>query len=60
MNQPIGTDDNEWFELHNYGLAPVNLTGWTISDEDGDSDPLPSISLASGETIVITNGKMQF
>jgi hypothetical protein len=29
--------EGEWFELHNTGATPVDLNGWTIQDNDGDS-----------------------
>ncbi len=42
----------EWFELANVGDSPLDLSGWTISDNQ-DSDPLDGIILPPGGTTVI-------
>jgi phosphatidylserine/phosphatidylglycerophosphate/cardiolipin synthase-like enzyme len=36
---PAGLDaDNEWIELFNNDTSIINLTGWEITDQDGDVD----------------------
>ena len=42
----------EWLELYNAGAAPVELTGWTLSDNSA-ADTLPSLTLASRGYVVI-------
>ncbi|WP_432797968.1 lamin tail domain-containing protein [Poriferisphaera sp. WC338] len=47
----------EWIEIYNSGDEAVNISGWTLSDEDGKTNPVPDgISLAAGEAIVIIPG----
>ena len=29
-------DSPDWLELHNYGTTPVNLNGWSLTDDRGD------------------------
>lgn len=57
---PVPLDGNEWVELFNYGPDAVDLTGWTIGDNDNDKQALPSIALASGEYLVIAKSKLAF
>ena len=39
MYDPAGTElDGEWVELHNPGSTPVNVSGWTVSDQEGGVD----------------------
>ncbi|MGB0717144.1 MAG: lamin tail domain-containing protein, partial [Phycisphaerae bacterium] len=33
----VGDSDGEWFEVFNPGGSDVDLNGWTIADNDGDS-----------------------
>ena len=39
MNNPaiLGDSDGEWFEVYNGGATPVDLNGWTVSDDGSDS-----------------------
>jgi lamin tail-like protein/flagellar hook capping protein FlgD len=39
MQNPAVMSDTvgEWFEVHNTGATPVNMTGWTVSDDGTDS-----------------------
>ena len=39
LNNPQATSDfaGEWFELHNDGDEPVDLTGFKVQDDDGES-----------------------
>ena len=45
----------DWFELHNQGNRPVNLLGWTVSDnpELPDKWPLPDMTLAPGQYALV-------
>ena len=37
MYDPPGDDNNsEWVELYNAGSGPVDLTGWSLADNDGN------------------------
>lgn len=57
LNNAEGEDSGrEWVELFNYGADPVDLAGWTLTDEDSDSVSLPSIVMPSGGYIVLVNG----
>lgn len=42
----------EWIELHNTSNAPVNLSGWSVSDNRGE-DVLPSLTIELGARTVI-------
>ena len=51
---------SDWIELQNGSDAPVNLAGWTLSDDDGDRRKwtLPDVTLpAGGYLIVFASGK---
>ena len=57
LNNAEGEDSGrEWIELFNYGSAPVDLTGWTLTDEDSDSVALPSVTVPSGGYVIVVNG----
>jgi hypothetical protein len=59
------TDKNhpDWFELHNYGSVSINLTGYSFNDDShgglsgADSAPFTGVSIAAGETIIVTEQK---
>ncbi len=44
----------DWIELHNPGASPVNLTGWSLSD-DGDARKFvfPSTTIPAGGYLVV-------
>ena len=56
-----GTDDDEWVELYNYGVAPINLAGFTLQFASGaggavyGSYVLPSAVIPAGGYYVIGN-----
>ena len=60
------TDKNhpDWFELHNYGSSSINLTGYSWNDDShgglygADSTPFTDVSIAAGETIIVTEQKI--
>lgn len=50
---PQGGNSTDWIEIFNGTTSEINLTGWTITDNDS-SDTLPTISgLPAGEYAVI-------
>jgi phosphatidylserine/phosphatidylglycerophosphate/cardiolipin synthase-like enzyme len=39
MFDPVGTDvENEWLEIFNNDTRSINITGWQITDQDGEVD----------------------
>ncbi len=55
---PAGTDeDHEWFEVHNPTASPVDLAGWTISDDAFDAHTIegPLIVPAGGYAVLGDN-----
>ena len=48
-------DASDWLELGNVGTAPVELTGWTVSDDPARLDKwaLPELVLEPGDFLVI-------
>ena len=53
MQNPFAVADSagEWFELHNAGLADVDIDGWTIEDNDFDT-----FVIANGGPLVVPAG----
>ena len=45
--------DGEYFELYNAETTSVNLNGWTISDNDGDSHSIVGDLIIPGEDFVV-------
>ncbi|MBI5077440.1 lamin tail domain-containing protein [Candidatus Falkowbacteria bacterium] len=39
LADPLGSDDDEWIELFNDELEPVNLFGWSLDDVEAGSQP---------------------
>lgn len=61
INDPTGSDaTDEWIELFNYGQDAVDLTDWTISDEDLDDDVISSVTIAAGDYIILAKSKTDF
>lgn len=60
LNHPGVTESTEWFELYNYGSASVNLAGWSLSDENGNTSMISSIVIPSGGYLVLTGNKIEF
>ena len=48
-------DYADWIELHNRSLAPVNLFGWSLTNDPDRTDKwlFPEITLGSGERLVV-------
>lgn len=60
LSNPNAVEPTEWVELFNYGSMDIDLTGWTIADEAGNSADLPGIVLPSGGYLVVTRDEAQF
>ncbi len=46
--------DGEWIELYNADSSAINLQGWTLRGDDGDSITLPrSLVVPPGEHVVL-------
>lgn len=55
LSNPNGPEpQQEWVELYNDGVRPVELGGWQLADSAGVS-ALPSLSLAAGEYALLVN-----
>ncbi len=60
LPNPEGLDEgNEWIEITNRGEALIDLTGWTLDDEEGGSTPyrIAGIVLAPGTTHRFLSGE---
>ena len=56
MYDPAGTEtEGEWVELY-VNSSPGNLSGWTLTDQDGATYTFPSFTPAAGEYIVVHTG----
>ena len=53
MQNPAAVSDNngEWFELYNTTFAPIDLNGWTISDNGSNTH-----TIDNGGTLIIAPG----
>ncbi|MEZ4448769.1 MAG: lamin tail domain-containing protein [Nannocystaceae bacterium] len=62
----VGSSDNDLIELYNAGAAPIDLSGWTLTDDttspyvaDDDAEKLvfdPGTTIAAGGFLVIDKG----
>lgn len=43
----------DWIELHNPGVEPIPLDGWTIEDDDSGPQPLDGLSVGPGEFLLL-------
>lgn len=48
-------DASDWIEIYNRGGQPVNLAGWTLTDDSLEPDKwsFPNLTLHSGEYLVV-------
>ena len=48
-------DDSDWIEIHNEGTAPVDLTGWYVTDDSNDLTrwAFPAVTLEAGGYLVV-------
>jgi hypothetical protein len=61
-NSPITADAGDWLELHNYGTAAIDISGWVLKDEidyNMYSFPANTILEANGY-LVIYNDSVKF
>ncbi len=49
----IALPGNEWIELRNTSLLPINLAGWRISDATSTSGPMPNYILAPDSMVIV-------
>lgn len=57
VNNTEGEDSGrEFVEIFNYGPSSVDLSSWTLMDEDSDSYTFPGISIPSGGYMVLVAG----
>lgn len=52
--------DYEWVDIYNPTAASVRLQGWHLYDASGARDPLPDITLQSGEFLTIVADQEAF
>jgi hypothetical protein len=63
MTGEVDSTRPDWFELHNYGSQPINLTGYSFNDDShggfsgADSAPFDGVTIQPGETILVTELK---
>ncbi|MGB3591703.1 MAG: T9SS type B sorting domain-containing protein [Nonlabens sp.] len=60
---PLGNDaTDEWVELYNYGVVPVDLQGWVIRDGSVDSDVITNtpFEVAPGDYVILAKNKAAF
>jgi len=60
LNNVLGNEStNEWMEIYNYGSSSIDLTGYTVSDNNG-TFVFPSGTIAPGEAIILAQGPDAF
>jgi hypothetical protein len=52
----IGLPSNEWIELKNTTVSPVNLQNWRIGDASGQSGPMPNFTLLPDSFVIVCTG----
>lgn len=62
---PLGPDGpsglDEWVEILNVSGAPVDLSGWYLADEDGETTAIPQgTTLAAGEAMILFGADREF
>lgn len=55
-NPQVGLPNNEWIELVNSSTAAVNLQGWRLGDNSGQSGPMPNFILAPDSFVIVCTG----
>lgn len=55
------TEFSDWVELHNSGSTPVNISGWSLSDDENVPGkwrfPLPTVIPAGGYLLVLCDNR---
>jgi hypothetical protein len=51
----IDGDFSDWIEIHNPGDTPVNMAGWSLTDEADDLDKwaFPAVTIQPGQYLVV-------
>ena len=62
---PFGPDGpngiDEWVEIVNTSGAAIDLEGWYLADEDGETTPVPAgVTLGAGEAMVLFGADRQY
>ncbi len=54
MINPLASGDNygEWFEVYNDGAEDVDMSGWTVEDNDGQSFVISAFTVPAGDYAV--------
>ena len=52
----IGLPNNEWIELKNISSAPINLQGWRLGDNGGQSGAMPGFTLSPDSFVIVCTG----
>ncbi len=50
---PVGLPGNEWVELRNTSLSPINLQGWRLGDLSGQSAAMPNFILRPDSVVIV-------
>ena len=59
MHKPIsGNNDDQYVELFNRGVSPVDLSGWTLGDDVSFTFP-SNTTIAAGDYIVVARSAAQ-
>lgn len=59
INNAEGDDGGrEWVELYNHGSADVDLSGWTLADEDQDSYTFGTQIIGAGDFLILVGGTL--
>jgi len=60
LNNVLGNEStNEWMEIYNYGSSPIDLDGYTVSDNNG-TFVFPGGTIAPGEAIILAQDPAGF
>lgn len=52
----VGLPNNEWVEIKNTSVFPINIQGWHIADAAGLSGPLPNFILQPDSFVIVCTG----
>lgn len=56
MVRPVGATTDEWVELYCSDVRVIDMTGWTLGDQDGNEFVFPEHSIGPGEYVVVNMG----
>ena len=49
----VGLPNNEWIELKNVSVSPINLEGWRLSDASAQSGAFPNFTLQPDSFVIV-------